>query len=202
MRQLSHREEERVCKSICLAINIIKHRLEEGEIPRSDGFFSQDITGRSPADEVFEGILLRAKNENEEKKLPFFANMLTSVVFDSSISLEAANFFISLAERLTYRQFCYIALVGHLGTINVEQLRNFAHLDVELEILKREEMDLFSSDLGTYGLLSGSSPWEDTLSPVGASFYSRFCLAEIPRVDLDRVVELLKMAGCIVELPE
>jgi len=180
----------------------MQQRLLGGEIPRQDGFFSQDVTGRSPADEVLEGVLLRAKNESEEKKALFLANIITSVAFDPSISLERANFLIKLAEQLTYRQFCYVALVGRLGTLNVERLRRDVHQDIELEVLKREEMDLHSSDLGTFGLILGSGPWDDALSPVGSSFYSGLRLSEIPSSDLKKVSELLRKAGCSVELPE
>lgn len=201
-RQLSHREAVRVGAVIELAIHRMQQRLLGGEIPRQDGFFSQDVTGRSPADEVLEGVLLRAKNESEEKKALFLANIITSVAFDPSISLERANFLIKLAEQLTYRQFCYVALVGRLGTLNVERLRRDVHQDIELEVLKREEMDLHSSDLGTFGLILGSGPWDDALSPVGSSFYSGLRLSEIPSSDLKKVSELLRKAGCSVELPE
>lgn len=74
-RLLSSREEARIGATISYAALKIQQRLDAGDIPRSDGFFSADETGRSNADEIFEGVLLKAKNEIQEKKLnskPYF----------------------------------------------------------------------------------------------------------------------------------
>ncbi len=144
-------------------------------------------------------MLLRAKNESEEKKAPFLANLVASVAFDPAISIEMANYLIKLAERLTYRQYCYVALVGQLGIIDVEQLRRATHKDIELEVLKQEEMELHSSDgLGTLGILHGPGPWDDALSPLGHAFYMYMELAKVPSHDLKKVVVLLRQAGCSV----
>lgn len=183
------------------AISRMKERLDGGDTPRQDGFFDRDFTGRSPAEEVFEGVFLRAKNESEEKKSPFLANLVASVAFDSAISVEMANYFIKLAEKLTYRQYCLVALVGIVVNLNVEQLRRAVHDDIELEVLRREEMDMHLSDLGTFGLLYGSGPWDDSLSPLGHALYLHMELNKVPLPDVEKVVGLLHKAGCSVNLP-
>ncbi len=106
-RVLSSREEIRVGATISFAAVKIQNRLDAGETPRADGFFDEDETGRSNADEIFEGVLLKAKNESQEKKIKYLGNLFANVAFRSDISTTEANFFLKTAEELSYRQFCF-----------------------------------------------------------------------------------------------
>jgi hypothetical protein len=48
----------------------MKQRLDNGEKPRNDGFFEQDVTGRSPADEIAEAVLLPHKDNTRSENFP------------------------------------------------------------------------------------------------------------------------------------
>ena len=51
-RLLTGREITPVGVVWSLAAHKMKQRLDKGERPRNDGFFEQDVTGRSPADDI------------------------------------------------------------------------------------------------------------------------------------------------------
>ncbi len=111
-RLLGRREEARVGATASLIVGRVRERLEAGELPRADGFFQPRDIGRPAAEEVFEGVLLKARDAYEEKKLPLFGNLYASIAFDDSISASNANHLVSLAGQLTYRQFVILSLIG------------------------------------------------------------------------------------------
>ena len=61
-RVLSSREKMRIADTAKLAIDRIILNLQSGMAPRKDDFFISIGAGRSKADEIFEGVLLKAKN--------------------------------------------------------------------------------------------------------------------------------------------
>ena len=110
-RYLSPKEQQRVAGVAALAIDGIRERLLfEGQ--RDDGFFESRNDSPTAAEELFEGMLLTAKQEHEQLKLPYLANFYTNLVFDSSVKRSEANYLLSLAESLTFCQFCLLGLVS------------------------------------------------------------------------------------------
>ncbi len=109
-RHLSHREEMRVGAVAALVIEGLQKRLEKGEQPRDDGFFESSNTGRSKAKEIFEGVLQKGKNDYEEKKLKYYANIFITAAFDEKFTSETINHVLSVADRLSYRQLCLLSL--------------------------------------------------------------------------------------------
>ncbi len=110
-RYLSPKEQQRVAGVAALAIDGIRERLLfEGK--RDDGFFESTNDSPTAAEELFEGMLLTAKQEHEQLKLPYLANFYTNLVFDSSVKRSEANYLLSLAESLTFCQFCLLGLVS------------------------------------------------------------------------------------------
>ena len=110
-RELSLREQSRVGTAAYFAIERISKRLESGERLRSDEFFKErEVNSRSDADEIFEGALLKSKNEHEEKKIKFIANIFSTTAFHSEISSSEANHILQVAESMTYRQMCLLSL--------------------------------------------------------------------------------------------
>ncbi len=114
-RQLSRREEVRIGAAFTYASLEIQERLSRGEQPRTDGFFTRDQTNRSQAEELFEGVLMKCKNEHEERKTRFVANIFSNAAF-MTVSAANANAVVLLADRLSYRQLCMLAAVGRLTT--------------------------------------------------------------------------------------
>lgn len=110
-RSLSNREENRIGAAASFAIDKIRTKLEAGEIPRDDGFFQErESDSRSDAEEIFEGALLKSKNEHEERKIRIIANIFAYTAFYSEINTSEANHILQVAENMTYRQMCMLAI--------------------------------------------------------------------------------------------
>lgn len=192
-RILSSREQLRVESAATHAILKIKQLRDGGFIPRADGFFHQDETDRSDADEIFEGVLLKAKNENQEKKIKYLGNLFANLAFREDTPVSVANFLLKTAEELSYRQFCFLALLNQRGVLNIESLRTRNHPIPDLHILKREEWTLHAPSFGIYGLVDGNNAWEDWLNDLGDRFFDLLGLSEIPQEDVDEVGRLIEL---------
>ena len=192
-RFLSSREQLRIESAAKYAVIKIKQLREEGCIPRADNFFDNDETDRSSADEIFEGVLLKAKNEHQEKKIRYLGNLFANVAFRSDVSVPEANYLLKTAEELSYRQFCFIALLNQKGVLNIESLRRREHTTRDLQILRREEWTLHAPSFGVYGLIDGNNAWEDWLNDLGDNFYELLGLSEIPQKDIDELSHLINL---------
>ena len=106
-RQIGKRQKTRAGATAGVAILKIKERLDAGETFRDDGFFDENDT-RSSAEEILEGVIIKSLNEHEEKKTEYYANIFVTAAFDNRFTPESLNHFLSLAERLTYRQLCIL----------------------------------------------------------------------------------------------
>jgi hypothetical protein len=114
-RQLSHREQVRTGAAAAIAVNGIWEHLLNNETPRDDDFFEPREGGdRSPAEEILEGVLLKSKNEFEEKKVRFLGNFYANLAFSPGVSVGEAIHLLSIAESFTYRQICILAFVQRL----------------------------------------------------------------------------------------
>jgi len=110
-RTLSSREERRVMNSFASAATKVYALLEAGAQPRNDNFFSGGTgEGAFPGDELLEGVLLKCRDQYEEKKTPFLENILVKTIFDSRISDPVANQALQFASLVTYRQLCLMSL--------------------------------------------------------------------------------------------
>lgn len=194
-RTLSTREQSRVGGVVRYAADRISARLLSGHVLRSDGFLSYSNSQASPSEELLEAVLMRARNEYQEKKLRYLGLFFANLVFSEHASPQTAHLLLKHFERLTYRQLCMLSIVGKNGRYDVEPLRRPSHTEPELEALKREEMDLHSNDLGNLGLLGSDGPWSDTLSTLGKVFYDLAALNELPpaeRTPIEEVVDELR----------
>lgn len=186
-RTLSSREQARIGGVSLHAIERISARILSGHHLRSDGLFEESSGQRSPSAELFEGILLKARDTYEEKKLRYLGFLFANLVFSANVSYTTAHLLIHHYERLTYRQLCILAVVAKHGVYDMEALRRPNHSDLEIVALKREEMDLHGNDLGTLGLLHGEGSWGDTLSILGTTMHDLASLEEIPAADIESI---------------
>jgi hypothetical protein len=156
-RVLAGREKARVGVVYGLAAHKIKERLDNGEKLRTDGFFEPDITGRSPADEIAEAVLIAAQREHEERKLPYIANLLAFVAFTPGVDRATANQMIRLAGSLSYQQFCLLALGSNpiRASLNQPGYPRGAQSGAPLFAVLNELFELYQSGLvmfqGTIG---------------------------------------------------
>jgi hypothetical protein len=128
-RLLSNSEKARIGAAASYAIAEIKSRLKCGQVPRNDGFFEDKKSGRSDADEIFEGVLLKAKNEHEEKKVRILGNIFANIAFSPEFSIGEANHLLQVAEGLTYRQMCILSLVHKKEGMPKVILRENSYVD-------------------------------------------------------------------------
>jgi hypothetical protein len=194
-RVLSHREQVRVEVTAQYALLEISNRLQAGQAPRRDGFFSETVSDRTYAEEVFEGVLFKAKNEVEERKLHFLGNAFANIAFRADISPATAHLILKISEGLTYRQMCLLAFIAARGEVDVESLRRGHHTSHDLNALRREEMSLHDTDLGTFGLLEGIGPWTDKLSPLGQMVIEILGLSAVPAEHVKEVENLILQAS-------
>jgi hypothetical protein len=109
-RQMSRKERVRVATVIAMAGEEMQKQLAAGKRLREDDFFEAQPPYHSHADEVTESLLLKAQREPEERKLPYIANLIASIAFDSAIDVAMAHQLLRFASELSYRQYCILAL--------------------------------------------------------------------------------------------
>ena len=187
-KAMAAREQLRVGSVAAIAVARIAERLEQGHPARPD-FFSSDGLVQSDGERLLEGVLLKARDEYEEKKLRYLGIFYGNLTF-SEVSASVASLLIKTFERLTYRQLIILALIRRSGVLNVKNLRGQSHADPDLEALKREEMDLHGNDFGTSGLIEGAG-YDDELSALGVVLVELAEIGHIPEIETDGVVTLL-----------
>ena len=111
-RYLSKAERQKVDVVYRCAVEKISRNLILGRQLRADDFFEYKITERSSAEEIFEGMLLIAQREYEEKKIPYIANLYANIIFDQKIDRGMANQLLKTASELTYRQLVILRVIG------------------------------------------------------------------------------------------
>lgn len=214
-RDLSKREQSRIGAAAAIALYQIRRRLEAGEHPRDDGFF--DNSGlRSEAEELFEGVLIKSKNEYQEKKVRILGNIFANVVFYSGLSAGEASYILNVTERLTYRQICFMALLLQKPQIEATNLikesdRNSGKISALKTISALKIISLLQEifDLYTYGLVARKNPtnefhsamlgWFDVtpdymiLTDLGRQFSELMGLQTIPVDDLRYIIRQLSV---------
>jgi len=198
-RVLSTREKIRVGATATFALEGIKSRLDSGDELRNDGFFEKKEKARSDAEEIFEGVLLKAKNEHEEKKAKILGNIFANIAFYPSITIGQANHALKIAETLTYRQMCLLSLITVTEGIELSD-ENFGRrkkIPYETMSLLQEMYELYN-DLGLITPKDskvvlirgwwGMSPRKFDLTPIGERYYQLMGIEKgIPDEDIEDI---------------
>ncbi|MFP3466055.1 hypothetical protein [Leifsonia sp. SIMBA_070] len=108
-RALSPRQEERVGAVLVMAAGGVMANQALGMELRTDGFFDGE---RSDADEVVEGVLIAAKDEHQERKLPYYANLLARMPFLQGMDVYVLNELIGAAESMSWLDMQLLSIVG------------------------------------------------------------------------------------------
>lgn len=207
-RVLSHREEVRVGAAAAVALAEIKDRIERGESVRTDGFCDTSDAERSAADEVFEGVLIAAKNEHQEKKIRILGAFFSQVLFAPGVSLAEANHIISVAERLTFRQMCILALLvrktkGHSYTLRQTAYRGsqesirFETLSTLQELFELYNMGFVACKMPSSDAYDALLGWYDAppahmeLTSLGQRFAVLMTLDSIPSEDVESTAQAI-----------
>lgn len=201
-RFLSNREQARVGAAAGMTILSIEENLQKGLPIRQDSFFDSKENNRSKAEELFEGVLIKCKNEFEEKKIKFLSNIYKNVAFDESMNPENAIQVLNVVEQFSYRVLAILALVGQ-NSNNSKELRN-RHYSKDIDILSNE-LDFLLQDfvtLAKHGLIMNGdnmtvldsndiNPGGMKLTPMGSTY---FRILELNKLELNKLefINLLK----------
>ncbi len=188
-RVLSNREQIRVGKGAWHSLTTIHQRRAEGHLPRNDGFFEEDLSGRSPAEEIFEGVLLKCKNEHEEKKARYIGNIFGNAMF-SGASADLINAVLSVAGSLSYRQIRLLAIMGRKSEFGVPRLVPLAAVDSAKGNVEKEAVISELQALGRHELLRKQRSIPCILTNFGQLCFDLVGLDQIPRDELAKLVEL------------
>jgi hypothetical protein len=112
VRDLSKREQIKVGLSAVKAIEKTQKFINEGRTARVEEFEPVYGNKRSRAEEILEGILLKSKNEHEEKKLGLIANIFPNYAFLGEFSFQEANLFTKVASEMTYTGMCILKMIS------------------------------------------------------------------------------------------
>ncbi|MEE8403476.1 MAG: hypothetical protein V3R93_06955 [Candidatus Hydrothermarchaeaceae archaeon] len=207
-RVLSKREEIRIGATAAFALMKIKSHLDDGAVPRKDGFFDYMGKKRSNAEEVFEGVLLKAKNEHEEKKAEFLGNIYANIAFFPGFSVGEANHLLQIAGNLTYRQMCILSLIEKKAQIQGIELKEKSYREVRESVLY-ETISILQETHGLHnlGLIVSKTNsqkttavlfgWVDiapnrlSLTPMGKRYWEIMELHDIPEQDLEELARYL-----------
>lgn len=202
-RQLSNRQEIRVSASTVYILSGITKRLENGEQIRQDNFFDNQ-TRRSNAEELFEGIILKCKDQYQEKKIHFLSKIYEKTIFDQNISHETANQILNISESFSYRKICVVAFYGRVDSFDRTLIfkepyswYETAAYSLDTEILKQDIFELMN-----LGILDNNSTMTSTrndivpnnfkLTEIGDILFSLMDLNEVIVEDINPIYELLK----------
>jgi len=193
-RVLSHNETNRVKTVVEASILEINSRLDGGASPRDDGFFTDDQNGKTKAEEIFEGVLLKARDQYEERKLIYFGYFYANLAFRCEIPATLANFFLKTGNALSYRQFVLLRHIADSGNIafDAEPIRGRKHSLPDLTALTKEEMELHTpGEFGGFGLVTAVAAYQEVISDLGSTFFELFNLKLIPNEDIRELRQLL-----------
>lgn len=182
-RIMGPREKARIGATYFKAVEKIKQRLDLGDSPRDDGFFNIKINDRSIAETILEGILQKAKNEHEEKKLPFYSSFISNISFDNSLDFNRSITYLKIIDRLSYQQICILSYIHDIEQIKFENWSLLfrknedaqSYLDFYTELVELFELNV----LQQFGNKALGGPASGEVSYIGRQLYNLMDLAEI-----------------------
>ena len=206
-KSLSERENKRVEIVFVQAVQKICNKLDHGVVPRSDEIYYANEVEIPNAQEVFEGVLLKAREEHQAKKLCFYSNFFANLCFDETINMDHAHYLLGLIERLTYRQLVVLAYLSDGKCIDTSRWDPSFKVAHTSELYKyydfySEYVDLYNVRLVTQagklpGFALGMS--ETKISDMGLSVSRLLELQEIPLCELNKVKAYFDAIKAIID---
>ncbi len=209
-RSIGERERERIRLFEHEAVALAGERLDRGDKPRADDYFSppRAVASRlyapwgypqAPVFELVEAGMLNAGRSYEERKVPYLAALTVALIFDDSFAPAYCHQLQQLAERLSYRQLVCIAIFGRgnrdAAIQDRDRISDEHGIALELDELARD---------GLIGAANPDAPADPTdhlremglayvsTTAAGWALHSMMLLDRVP--DRDRV-EVLRQLG-------
>lgn len=106
-RFLSQREQIKVGALEAFTFYKIQQKLELNKSINKK--FIEQGQGQLSISDLYEGTLIKAKNEFEEKKIELISSVFANSIFTDNINPHDANHILNLVAALSYRKLCIIA---------------------------------------------------------------------------------------------
>lgn len=206
-RFLSTREEIKIGMVASYSSNYLTKNLDANRAMNVN--FIQTIK-ESPEDwntasELYESVLLRAKNESQEKKIKHIGAIFGNSVFVEEISPEDIFHLLSAVENLTYRKLCIISMYGKIKSITpkydlmVDSFLWYKNVDFSLST-RATLQDIF--ELGNQGIVDFNSllasehihlnPGKFKLTKLGEKYFELMDLDSIAESELIDIINAIE----------
>lgn len=206
-KTISEREQQRIEVVFTQSIEKIIVLIEQGKIPRDDdSYYGETITGIPKAQEILEGVLLKAREDFQSKKLACYSSFFANLCFDESISFEHANFLLNTLERLSYRQLCILSFLSDGKAIPTSRWDAVFKTGNNKDLVRY--FDLYSEYIDLYnarmivqttkipGFALGMS--DTNISSLGLSIVRLADLCSIPKEDVESIGHYLEAIEAII----
>lgn len=196
-RFLSPREQLRVGGVLALAVNKTSENIMRGKEQNSRLVGAE--TKPDSAKELYEALVLAVQRDPQEKKLSFYANLLGNLPFEKEIEVGEAQQLIRLAQELTYRQLCLLAVFADGAKFRLRDAHYIEYpamsqslLSVLLDVYELWTRQIVGSGtlvLTTYDLIQ---PARIEVHGVGGRLSRLMELRNIEPADLEEVAQFLR----------
>jgi hypothetical protein len=211
-RFLSHREQVKLGATLVYAIARLKANMDAG-LP-SWGDYDISKNGERPkAEEILEGVLLKAKTTYEEKKLPYLGNFYGNAPYHGFAPAydmpgvgyvcpaSEAPMFLRQADELSYRQYVCLAMVGQRAAFPLpdHDYRGPRGMSFQLvgilyeifDLIAREHLTMMMPNSQNFEAIlenRGVVPSRLRLTNTGSILYGLLGLADLPIAEIEDMV--------------
>ena len=192
-RIFSKREKEKISITYLTACQKIYERVENGDIPRDEVFFTRPEGDYSSADKLLEAVFIESRNEYDNKKLVYLGNLTANLLFTNEHDFDRCMYFIKIAENLNYRQLCYISLLNNKSKYKLDRkvdLNKTPYMIMPID--HRSELN----DMVVKCIIKGPKEFKPDLALplewyntdwVGEQLYKLMNLEMIPEIDVKKL---------------
>lgn len=172
---LSNKQKRKVYATANMVCSEVDAKISKGQSVRTDDFFNTKYNNlinveESPASKLLEGTLLKAKEEYDSKKLPYFSFLTSNIFFAPNISESKAFVLLEILDRLSYRQLCALSIFYKKNTLPVgrweTRLKASPHLqnyyDIAYEFISLKDSLLIEQYFPNGGMGIGISDYRIT----------------------------------------
>lgn len=197
-RMLSSLQSKRITISTQLICSTINQNIDNGKSVRNDDFFTphqepiMDIN-ESAASKLFEGTLLKAKEEYDSKKIPFLSFLTANIFFAPNISESKAFVLLEVLSRMSYRQLCALMIFYRRNTLPIGRWESrlkctpslLDYYDIAYEFLSLKDSFLIEQNMPNGGMGMGITEYR--ISALGKELVITANLMSIKQQDLSEL---------------
>ena len=204
---MGERENKKLELVFTRTIEKINVLLTQGKTPRDDEtYYGDTYLGIPKAQELLEGVLLKAREEYQSKKLECYSSFFANLCFDETISFEHANYLLNMIQKLSYRQLCILTFLSDGRTISTSRW-DAVFKSVQNDALGRyfdfysEYIDLYNGRMivqttNIPGFAVGMS--DTNISSLGLSIVRLLDLKDIPSEDIENIGHYVSAIDSII----